>query len=189
MKRRILIPLDDDEIRNDEIERINRETRRLEEEAAHAERVREATAARDAAQERLTAAQRDPRRVVGTWTPYEPPTTNPRWRVSGIEPPVTTRTADEIISEAFGEAKQEEPKVELQKVDAAKFVFLWENSTSVTDVAFGMQHPRYQGGVSEADIALARKLAEVIRKVEDIPLRELPDERPTVKRGRIQNFS
>lgn len=161
MKRRILIPLDGDEIRNDEIERINRETRRLEEEAAHAERLREATAARDAAQQRL-------QRIVGNnnvqissndidWKPYEP--------------------------------KKKEPKVELQKVDAAKFVFLWENSTSVTDVAFGMQHPRYQGGVSEADIALARKLAEVIRTVEDIPLRELPDERPTVKRGRIQNFS
>ena len=159
MKRRVLIPLnDDDEIRNDEIERINRETRRLEEEAAHAERVREATAARDAAQQRLTAAQYD-LRSSSTWNHYDPP-------------------------------KQEEPKVELQKVDAAKFVFLWENSTSVMDVAFGMHHPRYAGGVSEDDIALARKLAEVIRTVEKIPLRELPDMRPTVKRGgRVQNFS
>lgn len=100
------------------------------------------------------------------------------------------QTADEIIAEAFGSPKQEEPKIELQKVDAAKFVFLWENSTSVMDVAFGMQHPRYTGGVSEDDIALARKLAEVIRTVEDIPLRKLPDERPVVKRSsRLQNFS
>ena len=42
---------------------------------------------------------------------------------------MTTRTADEIIWEAFSEPKQEEPKVELQKVDTAKFVFHWENSS------------------------------------------------------------
>ena len=164
MKRRILIPLDDDKIRNDEIEEINRETQRLEEEAAHAERVREATAARDAAQERLNSV----------------------------------RAREESRNERQGlmslvsnpNQQQEEPKVELQKVDAAKFVFLWENSTSVTDVAFGMQHPHYVGGVSELDIAVARHIAEVIRTVDEIPLRELPDKSPTIKRGgRIQNFS
>jgi len=100
------------------------------------------------------------------------------------------KTADEIIAEAFGSPKQEEPKIELQKVDAAKFVFLWENSTSVMDVAIGMQHPSYQGGVSVDDIALAKELAKMIRTVENIPLRELPDERPAVKRrSRLQNFS
>ena len=142
MKRRILIPLDD-EIRNDEIERINRETQRLEEQAAHVERLGEAIAARYAAEQKL-------QRVVG----------------------------------------QQLTRVELQKVDTAKFVFLWENSTSVMDVAVGMLHPDYMGGVFEDDIALAKELAKVIRTVEKIPLRELPDERPAVKRrGRFQNFS
>jgi hypothetical protein len=143
MKRRILIPLDDDEIRNDEIERINRETRRLEEKAAHVERLGEAIAARYAAEKKLQRA-----------------------------------------------VEQQLTKVELQKVDTAKFVFLWENSTSVMDVAVGMLHPDYMGGVFEDDIALAKELAKVIRTVEKIPLRELPDERPAVKRSsRLQNFS
>ena len=88
------------------------------------------------------------------------------------------------------EPKKKEPKVELQKVDTALFVFLWENSSSVEEVALGMLHPDYKGGLHEDEISLARKLAEVIRNVEDIPLRELPDKRPTVKRSsRIQNFS
>ena len=165
MKRRILIPLDDDEIRNDEIERINRETRRLEEEAAHAERVREATAARDVAQQRL-------QRIVG----------NNNVQISSND--------IDWNRPYLGPAPNEEPKVELQKVDTAKFVFLWENSSTVTDVAFGMQQPHYTGGVSEDDVALARHIAEVIRTVEKIPLRKLPDQRPTVKRSsRIQNFS
>tara|TARA_B100002019_G_C21073977_1_gene500439 strand:- start:120 stop:653 length:534 start_codon:yes stop_codon:yes gene_type:complete len=177
MKRRILIPLDDDEIRNDEIERINRETRRLEEEAAHAERVREATAARDAAQERLTAAQRDPPRVVGSWPPYDPPNTNHRWRVIGA----TIGAHDELIE--LNEPKQEEPKVELQKVDTAMFVFHWENSSSVEDFIEA-------AGADRGSIQYYQALARMIRTVEDIPLRELPDTPPTVKRSsRIQNFS
>ena len=197
MKRRILIPLDDDEIRNDEIERINRETRRLEEEAAHAERLREATAARDAAQRRLTAAQHDPQTTDSPWTLRMSPigsvvgqhdqaiglTTEERWRVSGIATPVTTQTADEIISEAFGEPKQEEPEVELQKVDTAMFVFHWENSSSVEDFIEA-------AGADRGSIQYYQALARMIRAVEDIPLRELPDERPTVKRGsRVRNFS
>ena len=176
MKRKALIPLDE-EIRNAEIERINRETRRLEEEAAHAERVREATAARDAAQERL-------QRVVGGHNPQSSSSTPANWRISTIVGP-----PDEIISEAFEEPKQEEPKVELQKVDTAKFVFLWENSTSVMDVAIGMQHPSYQGGVSVDDIALAKELAKVIRTVEQLPLRKLPDHPPKCTPGKINNLT
>ena len=100
------------------------------------------------------------------------------------------RSADEIISEAFGKPEQEEPKVELQKVDTAKFVFAWENSSSVEEVVRRMEHPWYKGAILEDDITKKKILAEVIRQVEDIPLRELPDERPTVKRSsRIQNFS
>jgi len=180
MKRRILIPLDDDVIRNDEIERINEETRRLEEEAAHAERVREATAARDAAQERLTAAQRDPPRVVGAWRPYDPPNTNRRWRVIGA----TVGAHAELI-----EPKQEEPKVELQKVDTAKFVFHWENSSSVEEFIEAAEADADSTDYYRGSIQYYQSLASMIRTVEDIPLRELPDERPTVKRGRIQNFS
>jgi len=99
------------------------------------------------------------------------------------------KTADEIIAEAFGSPKQEEPKIELQKVDTAKFVFAWENSTSVMEVAIKMREHSCVGAPL-ADITLIRKTAEVIRTVEKIPLRELPDKRPAVKRrGRIQNFS
>jgi len=142
-------------MRNDEIERINRKTRKLEEEAAHAERLREATAARDAAQERL-------QRIVGN---------------NNVQ----------ISSGAFDEPKQEEPKVELQKVDTAKFVFAWENSSSVMDVAIKI-HPNYIGA-SMADITLTRKLAEVIRTVEQIPLRELPDHTPKSTPGKINNLT
>ena len=87
------------------------------------------------------------------------------------------------------EPKKKEPKVELQKVDTAKFVFLWENSSTVTDVAFGMQHPHYTGGVSEDDIALARHIAGVIRTLEKIPLRQLPDHPPKAKPGKINNLT
>lgn len=187
MKRRILIPLDDDEIRNDEIERINRETRRLEEEAAHAERLREATAARDAAQQRLQRAVgnnnlqinedtylRDLGRIVGTHR----------------EPIQLTRTADEIIWEAFSEPKQEEPKVELQKVDSAKFVFHWENSSSVEEFIEAAEADEDSTEYYRGGFEYYQGLARLIRTVENIPLRELPDKRPTVKRSsRIQNFS
>ena len=134
MKRRILIPLDD-EIRNDEIERINRETQRLEEQAAHVERLGEAIAARYAAEQKL-------QRVVG----------------------------------------QQLTRVELQKVDTAMFVFHWENSSSVEDFMEATEADR-------GSIQYYQGLARMIRTVEKIPLRELPDERSTVKRGRIQNFS
>lgn len=89
----------------------------------------------------------------------------------------------------MGPAPKEEPKVELQKVDTAKFVFLWENSSTVTDVAFGMQHPHYTGGVSEDDVALARHIAEVIRTVEKIPLRKLPDHAPKFREGKANNLT
>ena len=99
------------------------------------------------------------------------------------------KTADEIIAEAFGSPKQEEPKIELQKVDTAKFVFAWENSTSVMEVAIKMREHSCVGAPL-ADITLIRKTAEVIRTVEKIPLRELPDKPLAVKRrSRIQNFS
>ena len=161
MKRRILIPLDDDKIRNDEIEEINRETRRLEEEAAHAERLREATAARDAAQQRL-------QRVVGNNNLQISSTA--RWGISGIEPPVTTRTADEIIWEAFSEPKQEEPKVELQKVDTAKFVFHWENSSSVEEFIEAAEADADSTGYYRGGCEYYQALAKMIRTVEDIPL-------------------
>ena len=136
MKRRILIPLDDDEIRNDEIERINRETQRLEEQAAHVERLGEAIAARYAAEQKL-------QRVVG----------------------------------------QQLTRVELQKVDTAMFVFHWENSSSVEDFMEATEADR-------GSIQYYQSLARMIRTVEKIPLRELPDERPAVKRSsRLQNFS
>lgn len=187
MKRKILLPIDD-AIKNGEIERINRETRRLEEEAAHAERLREANAARDAAQQRLTASQEELRRVVGAWRPYDPPTTNARWRVIGA----TIPPHDELIEP--NEPKQEEPKVELQKVDTAKFVFLWENSSSVVEFLHAAADSGWMDThdlpyIDALDIAGWQKAAEIIRTVEDIPLRELPDKRSTVKRGRIQNFS
>ena len=175
-------------------------------------RVREATAARDAAQERLqrivgnnnlqideNAHLRDLGRIIGG---HREPirigqhdqaielTTAERWNISGIEPPVTTRTADEIIWEAFSEPKQEEPKVELQKVDTAKFVFHWENSSSVEEFIEAAEADADSTGYYRGGCEYYQALAKMIRTVEDIPLRELPDTPPTVKRSsRIQNFS
>lgn len=92
------------------------------------------------------------------------------------------------------ELKKEERKVELQKVDTAKFVFLWENSSSVEEFLHaaadsGWMDMHILPYIDALDIAGWQKTAEIIRTVEDIPLRELPDKRPTVKRSRIQNFS
>ena len=79
--------------------------------------------------------------------------------------------------------------MELQKVDTAKFVFAWENSSSVEEVVRRMEHPQYEGGILEDDIASARKVAEVIRTVEQIPLRELPDHTPKSTPGKINNLT
>ena len=87
------------------------------------------------------------------------------------------------------EPKKREPKVESQKVDTAKFVFAWENSSSVEEVVLRMEHPRYKGAILEDDIASTRKLAEVIRVVEQLPLRELPDHPPRAKPGKINNLT
>ena len=87
------------------------------------------------------------------------------------------------------EPKKKEPKVELQKVDTAKFVFAWENSSSVEEVVRRMEHPRYKGAILEDDIASTRKLAEVIRTVEQLPLRELPDHPPKCTPGKINNLT
>ena len=89
----------------------------------------------------------------------------------------------------WGPKQKEEPKVELQKVDTAKFVFAWENSSSVEEVVRRMEHPRYKGAILEDDIASTRKLAEVIRTVEGIPLRELPDHAPKATPGKINNLT
>jgi len=77
----------------------------------------------------------------------------------------------------------EKPKVELLKVDTARFVFLWESSSSVEE--FVERSEDFQ------QISIASEVAKVIRTVEaGIPLRELPDRRPAVKRSsRLQNFS
>ena len=87
------------------------------------------------------------------------------------------------------EPKKKEPKVELQKVDTAKFVFAWENSSSVEEVVhrlepFPLFHTKRGYGIS-----LARHIAEVIRTVEDIPLRELPDHPLKAKPGKINNLT
>lgn len=87
------------------------------------------------------------------------------------------------------EPKKREPKVELQKVDTAKFVYFWENSSSVEEVVRRMEHPRYKGAILEDDIASTRKLAEVIRTVEQIPLRELPDHAPKFREGKVNNLT
>lgn len=87
------------------------------------------------------------------------------------------------------EPKKKEPEVELQKVDTAKFVFAWENSSSVEEVVRRMEHPRYKGAILEDDTASTRKLAEVIRTVENIPLRELPDHPLKATPGKINNLT
>lgn len=177
-----------------EVNRINEEIRRMEEEAEALREQREAAARLQEARSRRDLEQRRLQRVVGQYDQAIGLTTEERWRVSGIATPVTTPTADEITSEEFDEPKQEEPKVELLKVDTAMFVFAWENSSSVEEVTLYDQElygPDYQGGISEDDIRLTKEIAKMIRTVEKIPLRELPDTIPmtTIRRGRIQNFS
>lgn len=87
------------------------------------------------------------------------------------------------------EPKKREPEVELQKVDTAKFVYFWENSSSVEEVVRRMENPRYKGAIFEDDIASTRKVAEVIRTVEQIPLRELPDHAPKFTEGKANNLT
>ena len=87
------------------------------------------------------------------------------------------------------EPKKRKPEVELQKVDTAKFVFAWENSSSVEEVVhriepFPLFHTKRGYG-----IASTRKVAEVIRTVEQIPLRELPDHPPKFREGKANNLT
>lgn len=79
--------------------------------------------------------------------------------------------------------------MELQKVDTAKFVFAWENSSSVEEVVhriepFPLFHTKRGFG-----IAATRKVARMIRNVEDIPLRQLPDHPPKFKEGKANNLT
>lgn len=188
MRRKILIPINDaNEL---EVNRINEEIRRMEEEAEALREQREAAARLQEARSRRDLEQRRLQRIVGNNNVQI--STAERWEISGLEPPVMTmpRTADEIISEAFGEPKQEEPNVELQKVDTAKFVFHWENSSSVEEFVEAAEADEDSTDYYRGGFEYYQSLARMIRSVEKIPLRELPDERPTVKRGsRIQNFS
>jgi len=73
------------------------------------------------------------------------------------------QTAEEVIREAFGGSPKMTPS------DTAKFVFHWENSETVAEMV-----TRYPD-LKSIDVALG--VAEFVRKVEDIPLRELPRER------------
>lgn len=72
-------------------------------------------------------------------------------------------TAEEIIREAFGSS------LELKPSDTAHFVFHWENSESVAEMV-----TRWPD-LKSIDVAL--RVAEYVRKVEKLPLRELPRER------------
>jgi len=77
--------------------------------------------------------------------------------------------------------KEEKPEIKLQHIATGEFVFAWENSSSVEEFV-----EKYH---EEITIEAAQEVAKCVRSVETIPLRELPDKRSTVKRGRIQNFS
>ena len=73
------------------------------------------------------------------------------------------RTAEEIIREAFGGSPNITPS------DTAKFVFHWENSETVAEMVTRCPD------LESIDVAL--RVADFVRKVEEIPLRELPRER------------
>lgn len=181
MKRKILIPMERDR-EEDRIEEVREETRRLEEEIARTERLNEAMRERHAAQERLDSVRareqaRNERQglmsLVSNPNQREPDT--PMLRLGRFEQPPTPPEPWSILT-------KEEPKVELQKVDTAKFVLYWENSSSVEEFV-----ERYEDNLN---IEMAKGLSDVIRSVERLPLRELPDKRPTVTRSsRVRNFS
>lgn len=179
MKRKILIPTQR-EREEDRIEEVREETRRLEEEIARTERLNEAMRERHAAQERLDSVRareeaRNERQglmsLVSNPNQVEPD--RPRLRLGQFEETPERWTISN---------EKEEPKPELQKVDTAKFVFHWENSSSVEEFV-----ENYEDNLT---IEMANGLAKVIRCVESIPLKELPDKRPTVTRSsRVRNFS
>lgn len=83
----------------------------------------------------------------------------------------------------------------IKGADTAKFVFLWENSSSVVEFLHAAADSGWMDThdlpyIDALDVAGWQKAAEIIRTVESIPLRELPDKRSTLKRSsRIQNFS
>ena len=181
MKRKILIPTQRDR-EEDRIKEIREETQRLAEEIARTERLNKAMRERQAAQAELLGVRareqaRNERQGLMSLVsnPNQQETDTPMLRLGRFERPSTTPEPSSILT-------KEEPKAELQKVDAAKFVFHWENSSSVEEFV------EYYG--DNLDIEMARKLTEVIRTVENIPLKELPDKRPTVTRSsRVRNFS
>jgi hypothetical protein len=168
MKRKILISTDEANQRT-ELARINSEIARMEEEAQNLREQREAEARLQEARSRRDMEQRRLQRIVG----------NNNVQIS---------SANEVNWKPY-EPKKKEPKVELQKVDTAKFVYFWENSSSVEEVVhriepFPLFHTKRGFG-----IASARKAAELIRTVEGIPLKELPDHPPKFGEGKANNLT
>ena len=170
MKRKILIPFDDaNEL---EVNRINDEIRRMEEEAEALRERREAEARLQEARSQRDLEQRRLQRIVG----------NNNIQISSGGPEgVWTIFSNDRDTVEEPSVKEEKPEIKLQHIATGEFVFAWENSSSVEEFV-----EKYH---EEITIEAAQEVAKCVRSVETIPLRELPDKRSTVKRGRIQNFS
>ena len=87
------------------------------------------------------------------------------------------------------EPKKKEPEVELQKVDTAKFVFAWENSSSVEEFIEATEADEDSTGYYRGGCEYYQGLARMIRNVENIPLRKLPDHAPKATPGKINNLT
>lgn len=165
MRRKILIPTDEANRRteiariNSEIARIEEETRNLREQREAETRLQQARSWRDTEERRLNRT-RPSDYHYGSSSDTEPKN---EWSLS------------------FKEASTEKATVKLQKVDTAKFVFAWENSSSAEEAM-----SKFDPGASTAE---GQRLADFVRTVEGVPLKQLPDEAPKIKEGRASNLT
>lgn len=79
------------------------------------------------------------------------------------------------------EAKSEEVNIQTQKVDTAKFVFVWERSSSVEEFVERLE--------TDMSIPVSQEVANFVRSVEGIPLKQLPDHSPKFEERRASNLT
>lgn len=149
--RRKILIPTDEANRRTELARINSEIAQMEEETRNLREQREAEARLQEARSRRDMEWRRLNRI------------NTEWQGS------------------VKEAKSEEVNIQTQKVDTAKFVFVWESSSSVEEFVERLE--------TDMSIPVSQEVANFVRSVEGIPLKQLPDHTPKFEERRARNLT
>lgn len=149
--RRKILISTDEANQRGELARINSEIAQMEEETRNLREQREAEARLQEARSRRDREWRRLNRINTEWQPY------------------------------VKETKSEEVNIQTQKVDTAKFVFVWEKSSSVEEFVERLE--------TDMSIPVSQEVAKFVRTVEGIPLKELPDHPPKFGEVKANNLT